>query len=44
MMASLDMHPARRNVLAAGITETAGGALLALGLATPLASASLTGR
>lgn len=43
MMQSLDMHPARRNALAAGITETAGGAALALGLATPLASASLIG-
>lgn len=43
MMQSLDMHPARQNALAAGITETAGGAALALGLATPLASASLIG-
>lgn len=43
MMESLDMRPARRNALAAGITETAGGALLAAGLATPLAAASLTG-
>jgi putative oxidoreductase len=43
MMQSLDMHPARRNALAAGVTETAGGTLLALGLATPLASASLIG-
>jgi putative oxidoreductase len=43
MMTALDMHPARRNALAAGITETAGGALLAAGLATPLASAALIG-
>jgi len=43
MMASLNMHPPRRNALAAGVTETAGGALLVLGLATPLASASLIG-
>ena len=43
MMYTLDMHPARRNALAAGATETAGGALLALGLATPLAAASLIG-
>lgn len=43
MMQSLDMHPARRNSLAAGVTETAGGTLLALGLATPLASAGLIG-
>jgi len=43
MMASLNMHPPRRNALAAGVTETAGGTLLVLGLATPLASASLIG-
>lgn len=43
MMASLNLHPARRNALAAGITEAAGGALLAAGLATPLASAALIG-
>jgi putative oxidoreductase len=43
MMNNLDLHPARRNALAAGVTETAGGALLALGLATPLAAASLIG-
>jgi putative oxidoreductase len=43
MMHGLDMHPARRNALAAGVTETAGGALLAAGLATPLAAASLIG-
>lgn len=43
MMYKIDMHPARRQALAAGLTETAGGALLAAGLATPLAAASLTG-
>lgn len=43
MMQSLEMHPARRNAIAAGVTETAGGALIAAGLATPLASASLIG-
>jgi putative oxidoreductase len=43
MMASLNMHPPRRNAIAAGVTETAGGAALALGLATPLASAALIG-
>lgn len=43
MMRSLDMHPARRNALAAGVTETAGGALLAVGLATPVACAGLIG-
>lgn len=43
MMESLELHPPRANALAAGITETAGGALLVAGLATPLASASLIG-
>lgn len=43
MMESLDMRPGRRNALAAGITETAGGALLLAGLGTPLAAAALTG-
>jgi putative oxidoreductase len=43
MMQSLNMYPVRRNSLAAGITETAGGTMLALGLATPLASAALIG-
>jgi putative oxidoreductase len=43
MMASLSMHPAKANALAAGVTETAGGALIAAGLATPAAAAALTG-
>lgn len=43
MMASLDMRPTRRNALAAGWSETAGGALLVTGLATPLAAAGLIG-
>jgi len=43
MMESLEMRPARRNSLAAGVTETAGGALLIAGLATPLAAAGLIG-
>lgn len=43
MMESLDMRPAKRNALAAGVTEAAGGALLVAGLATPLAAASLIG-
>jgi len=43
MMQSINMHPARRNSIAAGVTETAGGAMLAIGLATPLASAGLIG-
>lgn len=43
MMTALNLRPAKRNALAAGVTETAGGALLALGLATPVASAALIG-
>ncbi|HEX8498818.1 MAG TPA: DoxX family protein, partial [Actinomycetales bacterium] len=43
MMTALGLRPARRNALAAGVTETAGGAAIALGLATPLASAALIG-
>ena len=43
MMQALDLRPARRNSLAAGITETAGGALLIAGLATPVAVAGLIG-
>ncbi len=40
---SRGLAPGRRNALAAGITETAGGASLALGLATPLSAAGLVG-
>jgi putative oxidoreductase len=43
MMESLEMRPARHNALAAGLSETAGGALLVAGAATPLAAASLIG-
>lgn len=43
MMESIDMRPARVHAVLAGVTETAGGALLGAGLATPLASAALTG-
>ncbi|MEU2351214.1 DoxX family protein [Modestobacter sp. NPDC049651] len=43
MMESLQMRPAKVHAVLAGTTETAGGALLAAGLATPLASAALTG-
>jgi putative oxidoreductase len=38
----LGLRPGRRNALAAGVTETAGGALIGLGLATPAAAAGLT--
>ncbi|SMH40503.1 putative oxidoreductase [Rathayibacter oskolensis] len=41
MMESLEMHPPRRNAVAAAVTETAGGAALALGAVTPLAAAGL---
>ncbi len=43
MMRSLQMQPAHQHALAAGVTETGGGALLALGLATPAAAAGLVG-
>jgi putative oxidoreductase len=43
MMDKLGMKPAKHNAIAAGTAETAGGALLALGLFTPLAAAMLTG-
>ena len=38
----LGLRPGRRHAMAAGISEGAGGAALALGAATPLAAASLT--
>jgi putative oxidoreductase len=37
------MKPAKPNAYAAGVTETVGGGLFALGAATPLAGASLIG-
>jgi putative oxidoreductase len=43
MMGALDMRPTRANAFAAGISETAGGALVVLGAATPAAAASLIG-
>jgi putative oxidoreductase len=39
---SLGLRPGRRQALGAGTAETVGGALLAAGLATPLAASSLT--
>ena len=39
----LGLRPGKRNAIAAGAAEAGGGALLALGLATPLAGAALTG-
>jgi putative oxidoreductase len=38
---SLGLRPGRRNAIAAGLAETGGGALLALGLATPAAAAAV---
>jgi putative oxidoreductase len=43
MMGALDMRPTRPNAIAAGLSETAGGALLVAGAATPLAASSLIG-
>jgi putative oxidoreductase len=43
MMDSIGLRPGTPNAYAAGVTETAGGAMLALGAATPLAAASLIG-
>jgi putative oxidoreductase len=42
MFEGLGMRPGRRNALAAGVAEAAGGAGLALGLATPLAAGAIT--
>jgi putative oxidoreductase len=43
MMQALNMHPPRRNTLAAGLVEAVGGPMLALGLGTQLASAAIIG-
>ncbi len=43
VMDNLELRPPRHNALAAGISETAGGALLAAGALTPVAGAMLTG-
>ncbi|MEA2334469.1 MAG: putative oxidoreductase [Solirubrobacteraceae bacterium] len=40
---AMGMRPGRRNAIAAGLAETAGGGALALGLALPLAGAALIG-
>jgi putative oxidoreductase len=40
---SMGMRPGRRNAIAAGVSEAAGGAALALGACTPLAAAALIG-
>jgi putative oxidoreductase len=43
MFESVGLRPGRRMAVAAGATEATGGTLLAAGLATPLAAASLIG-
>jgi putative oxidoreductase len=43
MMDQVELRPARRNAVAASLTETVGGTLLVLGAATPLAAALLSG-
>jgi putative oxidoreductase len=43
MMDNLELRPPKQNALASGLAETAGGALLTLGAATPLAAALLDG-
>src|SRR5918912_2057008 len=40
---SLGLRPGKRHATAAGVAETAGGALLTLGALTPLAQAMITG-
>lgn len=42
-MESMGMRPGKHNAYAAGLSEAIGGALLALGAATPLAAAMITG-
>jgi putative oxidoreductase len=42
-MEQMGMHPPKRNAYAAGLSETVGGGLLALGLFTPFAASVLTG-
>ena len=40
---SVGLHPGKRNAIAAGVTETVGGALLLSGALTPAAAAMLNG-
>ncbi|MFI8509993.1 DoxX family protein [Streptomyces sp. NPDC085460] len=42
-MAAMGFHPPRQSAVAAGLGEAGGGALLALGLATPAAGAAAAG-
>ena len=41
MMEKLQLRPPKRHAVAAGVSETAGGALLMLGALTPLATTAL---
>ena len=43
MFDSIGLRPGQRNALAAGASEAGGGLLFALGAATPLAAAALSG-
>jgi putative oxidoreductase len=43
MLDKIELRPAKRNALASGLSETAGGALLILGAVTPAAAAVLNG-
>ena len=40
---SIGLRPGKRNAVAAGVSEAAGGALIALGLLTPVGAAMITG-
>src|SRR3954447_2522196 len=40
---TLGLRPGKRNAIAAGVAEAGGGALLASGIALPLAGAAITG-
>jgi putative oxidoreductase len=42
MMRNLELRPPRRHAVAAGLSETTGGALLCLGALTPFATTALT--
>ena len=42
-MESVGLYPGKHHATAAGVAETAGGAALVAGLATPLAASALTG-
>ncbi len=43
MMDNIELRPTRQHAMAAGVTETVGGAMIAVGLAIPVAAAGLIG-